>query len=286
MRNSIFSTDSMPVDPVHMNDRIELRLSDDISLIHDVSVHCGKTTDMAKGLFLSCKGKLCAGESSGIGLPVWKTGHRTIFPTLCSVNVISESAMEKVFRMDRTLVWHIAGRKTPEWFSLLVERLVEGFMKMPAIQHRLLKLRTAIMSCLAVRCSMVPGPERGLCHAVYEATSNGFMVKIDGGSITGQGRLVVLNEVDGCIFDRLIIQDHSLHDSEIPAWKKVSFNTIVASTVLHVGYSLAPCVREDCSSFHVFGGREVALGLNWAGLAITNPQRTFHYKVDIHCLDQ
>jgi len=263
-----------------MKDRYELKSSDDISLIHDVSVHCGKTADMAKGLFLCCKGRLCAGESAGIGLPVWKTRHQTIFPTLFSAKVISETAMEKVFLMDRVLVWHIAGRKTPAWFSHLVEKLVCGFMKMPAIQHRLLKLRTIVMSCLDIRSSMVHGPDKGLCRVVYEATPKGFIVKIDGRSIMGQGRMLMLNEVDGGTFDRLRTNDHSLHDLEIPAWKKVSFNTLLASTVLNVGFSLTPGVREDCSSFQVFCGREVALGLNWAGLAITNPHHTFTYMVN------
>jgi hypothetical protein len=271
----------MPIETVNMKDSIELKISDNISLIHDVSVHCGKTTDMAKGLFLCCKGRLCAGESAGFGLPVWKTRHQTIFPTLFSANVISETAIEKVFQMDRVLVWHIVGRKTPAWFSHLVERLVEGFMKMPAIQHRLLKLRTIVMSCLDIRSSMEPGPDRGLCRVVYEATPEGFIVKIDGRSIMGQGRLLMLNEVDGSTFDQLTTNDHSLQDLEIPAWKKVSFNTLLASTVLNVGFSLTPGVAEDCSSFHIFCGREVALGLNWAGLAITNPRHTFTYRVNI-----
>jgi hypothetical protein len=281
MCNSLIDKDRMPIESVNMKDSIELKLSDDISLIHDVSVHCGKTTDMAKGLFLCCKGRLCAGESAGIGLPVWKTGNQTIFPTLFSTKVISETAIEKVFQMDRVLVWHIAGRMTPAWFSHLVEKLVDGFMEMPSFQHRLLKLRTIVISYFDIRSSMEPGPDRGRCRVVYEATPKGFIVKIDGRSIMGQGRLLMLNEVDGGTFDQLTTNDHSLHDLGIPAWKKVSFNTILVSTILNVGFSLTPGVAEDCSSFHIFCGREVALGLNWAGLAITTPHHTFSYMVNI-----
>jgi hypothetical protein len=271
----------MLIEAANMKNRIELKISDDISLIHDISVHCGKTTDMAKGLFLYCKGRLCAGESAGMGLPVWKTAHRTIFPTLLSANVINETVMEKVFQMDRVLVWQIACRRMPEWFSILVEKIVEGFMKMPAGQHRLLKLRTIVMSCLGIRSSMEQGSDRGLCRVVYEATTKGLMVKIDGRSIMGKGRLLMLNEVDGGTFDQLKTGDNLLHDTELPAWKKVSFNTILASTDLHVGFSLTPGVTEDWTLFQVFCGREVALGLNWAGLAITNPHHTFIYKVNI-----
>jgi hypothetical protein len=129
---------------------------------------------------------------------------------------------------------------------------------------------------------MEPGPDRGLCRVIYETTPKGFIVKVDGRLIIGQGSLLMLNEVDGSSFDQLTTNDHSLHDSEIPAWKKVSFNTLLTSTVLNVGYSLTPSVTEDCSSFQVFCGREVALGLNWAGLAMTNTHHTFNYMVNIH----
>ncbi len=281
MCNSLVGKVRMPIEPMNMKDSIALKLSDDISLIHDASVHCGKTTDMAKGLFLCCKGRLCAGESAGIGLPVWKTRNHTIFPSLLSTKVISETAIEKVFQMDRVLVWRIAGRYTPAWFNIFVERLVDGFMKIPAIQHRLLKLRTLVLSCLDIRSSMEPGPSRGLCRVVYEATPKGFKVKIDGRLMIGPGRLLMLNEVDGGTFDQLKSNDHSVQDVEIPAWKKVSFNTIVASTALNTWFSLTPCASEDSSSFHVFSGREVAPGLNWAGLAITNPHHTFTYIVNI-----
>jgi hypothetical protein len=282
MCNSLSGKDQIPVETVNVKDSIDLKLSDDIFLVHDVSVRCGKTTDMAKGLFLCCKGILCAGESSGMGLPVWKTRNQTIFPTLFSTKVISETAIEKVFQMNRVLVWHIAGRNMPAWFSLLVEKIVDVFMQMPSIQHRLLKLRTNVISYLNIRSSMEPGPSRGLCRVVYEATPKGFNVKVDGRLIIGQGRLLMLNEVEGGTFDQLTTDGHSLQDAEIPAWKRVSFNTILASTVLNAGFSLTPGGTEDCSSFHVFCGREVALGLNWAGLAITNFHKTFTYMVNIH----
>jgi hypothetical protein len=282
MCNLLFNKDRMPIETVNINGSIYLKLSEDISLVHDETVRCGKTTEMAKGLFLCCKGRLFAGESAGMGLPVWKTSNRTIFPSLFSTRVISENAIEKVFQMNRELVWHIAGRKTTAWFSFLVEKLIDGFMKRPSIQHRLLKLRTIVMSCLDIKSTMEPGPMRGLCHVVYEAIPKGFKVMVDGGLPRGQGKLLMLNEVDGVTFDQMTINGHFLHDEKMPAWKKVPFSTILASTVHNLGFSLTPGVKEDCSFYQVFCGREVAPGLNWAGLAITNPLQTFTYMVNFH----
>jgi hypothetical protein len=94
----------------------------------------------------------------------------------------------------------------------------------------------------------------------------------------------MLNEADGSTFDRLKTNDRLLQDSEIPAWKKVSFNTLWASTVLNIGFSLTPGRGEDHTSYRVFCGREVAPGLNWAGLAITNLHLIFSYLVNIHTL--
>jgi hypothetical protein len=284
MCNSPSVKDRMLIDIVNRKERIELKLSEHISLVHDVSIHSGKTTDMAKGLFLCCNGRLCAGESSGIGTPVWKTVHRTIFPTLVSAEAIGETAIEKVFKMDRVLVWHCAGKKMTNWFSRLFGMLVEGYMRMPAIQYPLLRLRTIVLSYLGIRSSMETGPDMGLCRVVYEASPKGFIIKIDGRSIMGHGRLFMLNEVDGGSFDRLITDGNSMHAFEIPAWKKVALNTMVASRELNIGFSLTPGVNEDSSSFHVYCGREVAFDLNWAGLAITKPHPTFTYMVDVRAV--
>jgi|GEM_PF-427270 len=279
-------TDKYPNTSKHISpmEQLHLGISESFSLIHDPSVYLGKTKDMAKGLFLCCRGRLCAGESAGMGLPIWKTRSRTYFPSLVNVYTIGRHAIEIEFTMNLILAWHIAGKRAPEWVSVFMECIVNWYMKIPAFQNRLLKLRDRVFSSFALNSSLVTGDEMGHCRVMYEATPQGFIIKVDNESLQGQGRLIMLNEVDGQAFDRLRIGDLVLQGDEIPAWKKVSFCAQLESPLLDAGLSLLPGTNTEYSSYALFCGREVAHGLDWAGIAVMNQQSRYTYQVIVHTL--
>ncbi len=256
----------------------ELLLTEDLSLVHAPGVRQGKTRDMAKGLFLLYQGRMCAGESAGFGLPVFKTARQTYFPSLSSIKSIGGTIIVTEFRMDRVLVWRIAGKKFPDLVSRVIEHLVNVYMKRPAMQKRLLRLREFILESCAITSTMVQGTDQGRCRVVYEATAQGVHVCVDGGSIQGRGELMVLNEVEGRSFTRLRIGDRILRDAEIPSWKGVDFGSVLESPVLGLGISLS-FARGSCS---VFCGREVSLGLDWAGFAIMSKTPVVDYQVHFH----
>lgn len=276
----------MLIETAPVQDRYALKISDDIALIHDVSVHAGKTRAMAKGLFLCCQGRLCAGESAGIGLPVWKIRCQTFFPSLESVRAINANAIEKVFRMDRALVWYVAGKRAPAWFSRLLERLVDVFMRLPSLQYRLLSLRDLVMKHLSLQSVMEQGPMVGICRVVYEAEPQGLAIKVTGSSIMGAGQLIMLNEVDGMTFDRLRIGEQVVQAGDIPAWKETLPDTRLESTVLDIGLSLAPLTGDSPSSYRVFCGRELAHGLDWSGLAIMPVKKDCTYHLHFPSLER
>jgi len=279
-------TDKYPDTSKHISpmEQLHLEISENFSLIHDPSVCSGKTSDMAKGLFLSCRGRLCAGESAGMGLPVWKTRSRTYFPSLVNLYTIGRHAIEKEFTMNLILAWQIAGKRAPEWVSVLMECIVNWYMRIPAFQHRLLKLRDRVFSSFALNSSLVPGDEMGHCRVMYEATSYGFTIEVHTESLQRQGRFIMLNEVDGLAFDRLRIGNLVLRGNEIPAWKRVSFRAQLESPLLDAGLSLLPGTNTEYSSYALFCGREVAHGLDWAGIAVMNQQSGYTYRVIVHPL--
>ena len=257
---------------------LELVLTEELSLIHAPWVKEGKTRGMAKGLFLSCSGRMCTGESAGFGLPVWKTTQQTYFPSLASIKSIGNTIIEKKFRMDRVLIWRLAGRKLPDWVSSAIEHLVNVYMKRPALQNSLLRLRDIVLKAFAIKSIMMPGSDQGVCRVVYEATSQGLHVRVEGRSLQGRGQLIVLNEVDGRSFTRLRIGDRILRDAEIPSWQAVDFGAVLESPSLNLGISLSSG-RDRCP---VFCGREVSLGLDWAGFAVMSKEPVVEYQVHFH----
>ena len=86
------------------------------------------------------------------------------------------------------------------------------------------------------------------------------------------------NEVEGRSFTRLKVGDRILRDAEIPSWQGVDFGSVLESPVLDLGISLS-FDRDGCS---VFCGREVSLGLDWAGFAIMSKALVVDYQVHFH----
>lgn len=267
---------------IDMRNRLELEVSPEISLIHDPSHGEGKTSGMGKGMFLSYKGVLCAGESAGLGLPVLKMKGKTFFPSLSSVRPIGPTMVETTFRMDRVLVWYLGENRVPEWFGRGAERIVEEYMKSVSLQHRLLKLREAVFPLLQIGNEMAPAEDRGLCTSRYEAGDGAVRVSIDAVCLEGKGMLAVLNECDGSNFTRLRIGERLLEGSAIPAWRETTFDAAFESLPLGLGMTLSPCEGQDSARYRVFCGREVGVGLDWAGLAIVSPVPVFSYRIRFH----
>ncbi len=262
--------------------RHELVLSSGLSLVHDPFVHRGKTVGMDKGLFIFIRGRLCAGESAGLGLPVWKTGGITFFPSSKFMEAAGENTIHKVFTFDRTIAWTISGMKAPAGFGWIMERLVEGYMKKTAWQKLFLKVRNRAFSTLRIKSGMVPCKKgKGSCEVTYEAVPEGMLVHVVSFLPGGQGRLIMLNEVDGESFSVLRMGNRLYKGQEIPAWAEASFDAVIESPKLRIGVSLAPDKGEDPSGYTVFCGRELGFGLDWAGISLVNGSRSFTYQVRI-----
>jgi hypothetical protein len=257
----------------------ELPLSDRLSLIHDPFRGEGKTVGMAKGLFLCYRDEVYAGESAGFGLPVWKTGRQTFFPTLATARRLDRIVFEKVYRLDRVVRWHLLGIRTPRIFSTGLEKITRGYMRQPGRQQFLLKVRNALFALLRMQSSMVPGDSQGECRVVYEAEQDKVIVTVDGRSLRGIGELILLNEVTGSPFSRLRIGSSILEGENIPAWRPCPFSSILENPAAGIGFSITSAKRQMPLHGDLAGGREVGQGLNWAGLELTPDLRQFSYGI-------
>lgn len=274
----------------YKRDWLELPVSKTISLVHATGVDEGKTKNMAKGLFLCVGGKICSGESAGLGLPVWKNGSQTVFPSLSSMQAIGEKTIMKYFSMNRFLMWRVAGTRVPVWLNRSINRIMECFvnqyMKKAKFQQPLLKLRDSFFNFLGISSTMAQGADIGLCRVFYETSGQGLIVTVDGSGLPGLGELIMLNEVDGQSFSLLRTGDSVFQDAEFPGWQAVQFDASIESPSLNLAISVSPISPEDASCFKLFCGREVALGLDWAGLAISSSRKIMSYKVCIPALSK
>jgi hypothetical protein len=259
---------------------LTLSLSDTLSLIHAPSIGEGKTTAMAKGLFLCEQDMIYAGESAGFGLPVWKTRQHTVFPSLVSARWFNLKTIEKVYRLDLVVTWQIFGIDAPRVFPAAMESITEIYMKQPGRQQFLLNVRGALFALFHIRSTMVPGYSHGECRVLYTTDAQRLFVTVDGQTLQGQGELILLNEAAGLPFNRLRIGPHIQEGNNIPAWQTCPFESVFENPARNLGFSVSLPEKEESSHWRLAGGREVTRGLNWAGLALTTDQLLFSYGIN------
>ncbi len=258
---------------------LTLPLSDTLSLIHAPAIAEGKTALMAKGLFLCEQDQIHAGESAGFGLPVWKTGQHAVFPSLLSVRMLTPHVIEKVYRLDRVAMWRICGMNMPRIFRAAMEKITAIYMRLPARQQSLLSIRDALCALFRIRSAMLPSRSHGRCRVLYAVAAKQLKVTVDGRKLRGRGELILLNEASGAPFTRLYFGRRILEGRDIPAWQPCPFETVFVNPATGLGFALIVPPHAEPARSRLACGREIARGLNWAGLALTTSQRRFSYGV-------
>jgi len=251
-----------------------------ISLVHDPETGQGKTAHMGKGLFLCFQGRLCSRGAAGFGLPVFKKHRQTFFPTLESLKCTDNRSANLTFSLNRALFWYIAGKKAPRFLTTLSEHLVHAFMKHTAFQRGMLKMRDRIFTRLGVEGRMLTVRGVGACRVSFTIARPDIHIRADGVFLREKGRLIMLNEVDGESFDHLHSGGRVLQGSRIPAWKRTGPDTEITSPRLGLSVSISP-EGPGVEHARLFCGRETALGLNWAGLAVTTGLPELAYRLHI-----
>ena len=259
---------------------LTLPLSDTLSLVHAPAMGEGKTAPMAKGLFLAEQDQIYAGESAGFGLPVWKTGQQTVFPSLLSARMLTPNVMEKVYQLDLIVAWRIFGIKTPPVFPAAMEAITARYMRRPGRQQLLLRVRDALCALLKIQSTMIPCRSQGECRVLYKTTGKRLGVTVDGERLRGRGELILLNEVSGAPFSRLLIGQGIREGQDIPAWQPGDSGTMFVNPQTGLGFALILPPQTEPMPRELACGREIASGLNWAGLALITAQRRFGYEVN------
>jgi hypothetical protein len=259
---------------------ITLPLSDTLSLLHAPAIAEGKTAPMAKGLFLREQDQVYAGESAGFGVPVWKTGHHTVFPSLLSARLLAPNVMEKVYQLNLTVTWRIFGISTPSAFPAAMETITERYMRRPGRQQTLLRVRDALCAFFQLQSSMVPCRGQGECRVLYTTAGQRLDVTVDGRELRGPGELILLNEVSGLPFSRLRVGQDVREGRDIPAWQPCDSGTMFVNPETGLGFALILPPQPEPAPRKLACGREIARGLNWAGLSLTTAQRRFTYGVN------
>jgi hypothetical protein len=249
---------------------------------------------MAKGLILCHQHVVFAGESAGFGLPVLKTNHQTIFPSLFSFELRKPGIFEAVYHLNLINTWKISGISAPSSFSAFMEKIVSFYMNRPGFQSSGLKIRNAIFQLLQIRSTMKPGKSFGYCRVLYQTDTLRLKIRVNGDSLSQRGQLILLNEVPGIGFSRLMTRRltrstartastrNTLDGNDFLPWQTCSIDTAIENPDLHIGFFLSLPDKPVPPNFQIAAGREVGRDLNWAGLSLATDQSVFNYHVNFY----
>jgi hypothetical protein len=263
-----------------------LPLSENLSLIYASSVGEGKTKEMAKGLILCHQDDVFAGESAGFGLPVLKTENLTIFPSPVSSKLCEPGIIEAVYHLNLINIWKISGFAAPPCFRRCMEKTVRFYMNRPEFQLSGLKMRNAIFKIMRIRSTMKPGKSYGYCRVLYQAKKLQLKISVQGQELKDPDQLILLNEVPGIGFSRLIKRTESgrnIRDgSNFLPWQSCTAETAIENPGLHIGFFLSLPDHPDPPCSQIAAGREVGRDLNWAGLSLATDQSVFTYHIHFY----
>jgi hypothetical protein len=263
-----------------------LPLSNNLFLIQSSMAGEGKTKGMAKGLILCHQDDILAGESAGFGLPVLKTDSQTIFPSLFSSKMHTPGIIETVYHLNLINTWQILGVAAPSSFAAFMEKLVGFYMSRPEFQQSGLKIRNAIFAFFQIRSTMMSGKSFGYCRVLYQADNLQLKINVNGESLQQRGQLIILNEVPGTGFSRMITWTKSgrnVRDGKnfLP-WQTCTLETAIENPRSHIGFYLSFPNNLSPSCVQIAAGREVSRDLNWAGLSLATDQAVFSYHVNFN----
>lgn len=241
---------------------------------------------MAKGLILCYQDDVFAGESAGFGLPVLKTENLTIFPSLVSSKLHKSGIIEAVYHLNLINIWKISGVAAPPYFRRCMEKTVRFYMSRPEFQLSGLKIRNAIFKIMRIHSTMKPGKSYGYCRVLYQAGGLRLKISVNGQTLLHRDQMILLNEVEGIEFSRLINRTDSGRNTRDGAnflpWQPCTVETAVENPGLHIGFFLSVPDNPDSPCFQIAAGREVGRDLNWAGLSLATDQALFTYHIDFY----
>lgn len=256
-----------------------LPLGGGLRLVGGPTPGCGKTAAMGKGLFLRVGDTTLSGGSAGFGLPLFRTPGGTVFPSSGKALVREPGVVVKTFAMDRTVRWFLGTRRCHGTVTRLGESLVRLYTGLPFLQRFFLGFRDGVLKALGAGPMMEEGNLVGRCAVEYRTAASTLQVKVEGCFCKGGGSIVVMNEGPAWAFTALRTGGRLRHGSEIPGWGSLPVNAVFEAPPESVAFSPMLPGEKLPRGWRIEGGREVGLGLDWAGFALSTAERRFSYGI-------
>ncbi|MGZ4893850.1 MAG: hypothetical protein ACXVIS_07260 [Halobacteriota archaeon] len=249
------------------------------------------TSKIQKGPVLVCGSADLSGEGVGLGVPIAKFARHVFFPgkariierltdgQLCSWIVEYELNLEERLRLK-------SGKKIQsETFYALKERFASLHKAIGASRGLIECSSSALRQTLGLSTTFEPTHSVGKMRVSYSIDRRASMLSVNidarGVNKAGCSEMIVLNELDGGLFDRYRDSNGlALVGTEIGTWEETSSDCVM---LINSRHNITLLLRNVAQST-MYRGREVVPGrLSWTGIAyvIAPPRTDFSFDISI-----
>jgi hypothetical protein len=273
--------------------KIDLPLSDGIVLQIASGTNGGTTypTDrIQKGLVLFCEGQDLSEEAVGFGVPIFKRGLQTIFPSEVELYLHEGSSPKKIrarykLNLEEKIARSGAGTINNHLVYASKNVLAALIRRLPIIRKLLTSTSNLLRSFLRLKTTYEPGGFSTYVTLTYgiDADTDRVLVELIGQDLIPDSisEIIVMNEQGAHFFDQY--QEAGgiyKQGNAIGCWDEVeAANAAFLSSRQHISFSL-PQVKGA----KLYRGRElIGTRLAWSGFGYSLPpsQKLFKYEISI-----
>ena len=224
---------------------------------HIPSASSHEIDGVARGLGVHYEGVSIVGEGMGIGAPLALLGNKAVFP-LDSQRLRSGVRLTKRFHLNGLSFRYMGAVRAEFPYKWIRTTLAPLYMKSPRFRpifNYLMAARTVV----GIKSHYRKTPSIGHVDVSYSPSNGKVRVEVDASNLRTK-RFLVANELDGRLFNRLVVDD-ATYVSRIPPWLEVTNNVRLVAPELGLSFRL-----NRLDGCRLFVGREIVGGrLNWAG---------------------
>ncbi len=245
------------------------------------------TSQIQKGPVLVSGSVDLSGEGIGLGVPVVKFAHHVVFPgEACIIEQRGDSHVTTwVVDYALNLKERVTLKSGKSIQNGAFYRLTEGFAGLHRaipLSRDLIELGNRVLRRIwRLNTSFERTPSAGIVRVVYTINRHEGVLTVRAetrGVKTGCTEVILLNELDGGLFDRYSDANGDLVGKEIGTWEEPDADCVTLNDSRH-HISLA---FHRVPQSTMYRGREVAHGrLSWAGIAYVIPPHCVDFEYDI-----
>jgi hypothetical protein len=249
----------------------------------------GASQGLDRGLLVYNDDILLVEEGMGLGACAYQTGGFTYFTSISDIKKDGTS-FEVIYNIDKRLEFKVSGIRS-ELFTRTQEQISTNiYMKREKSQKKLLIWGGLLGKLFNVQVCFVKIPAIGEVRVIYELGHNSVTMHVNCETEKKGGKLFVMNELGGSIFDKSIVKGEL--STSPSGWQKMENSCELYSKIHSLTFTIIESNIPDNVISNLYWGREhFSNKCCWAGfeseiICASNKFNDYNYSINFREMEK